>query len=266
MVALHDNKPRNNIRRPSGSRCRRGYGRILLHRLVAAGADVTARSSTIPCWCGADCDSGSEARWVGGIAHALPFASCSFDIVCCNAALHHMRDTATSLEEMLRVLKPGGWLITTGDPYRASHLGEDHELSVFDRHPGVLLGVNESIPSFTAFELVLARYRDRLDIKLITGRCIPLCPPLPGRLARRSFELPPRPSAGSLAVLVSPKSATGPVTLTMPCVRSGGTSIEIASSSVAAAAQSRSAAMCASRSSSRRAARKKRYRSAGVYA
>ena len=117
-----------------------------------------------------------EARWVGGMAHALPFASCSFDIVCCNAALHHMRDTATSLEEMLRVLKPGGWLITTGDPYRASHLGEDHELSVFDRHPGVLLGVNELIPSFTAFESVLARYRDRLDIKLITGALHPAVP------------------------------------------------------------------------------------------
>ena len=84
-----------------------------------------------------------------------------------------MRDVATSLEEMVRVLKPGGWLITTGDPYRSRHLGDDHELAVFDRHPDVLLGVNELIPSFTVFESVLAKYRDRLDITIVTGELHP---------------------------------------------------------------------------------------------
>ena len=59
-----------------------------------------------------------DARWIGGFSHALPFQDESFDIVCANAALHHMRSVSTALREMLRVLKPGGFLFTTGDPIR----------------------------------------------------------------------------------------------------------------------------------------------------
>jgi hypothetical protein len=80
-----------------------------------------------------------------------------------------MRDVSVALEEMLRVLKPGGWLITTGDPYRPRDSSSDTEFVVFNRHEGVLLGINESIPSFSAFENVFLKYRDSLDIKLLTG-------------------------------------------------------------------------------------------------
>jgi SAM-dependent methyltransferase len=138
------------------------------YRLVVAGANVTALEYN-PMLVRRGRGAVPEARWVGGLSHALPFVSGSFDIVCCNAALHHMRDVETSLEEMLRVLKPGGWLLTTGDPYRARHVGEEHELAVFNRHPGVLSGINESIPSFAAFETVLTRHRKALDIRILTG-------------------------------------------------------------------------------------------------
>jgi SAM-dependent methyltransferase len=142
------------------------------YRLVAAGADVTALEYN-PMLVRRGRGAVPEARWFGGLSHALPFVSGSFDIVCCNAALHHMRDVETSLVEMIRVLKPGGWLVTTGDPYRARHLGEEHEFAVFNRHPGVLSGINESIPSFTAFESVLTRYRRELDIKIVTAELYP---------------------------------------------------------------------------------------------
>jgi ubiquinone/menaquinone biosynthesis C-methylase UbiE len=142
------------------------------YRLVAAGGEVTALEYN-PVLVRRGRGSVPEARWIGGLSHALPFVSGSFDIVCCNAALHHMRDVVTSLEEMIRVLKPGGWLITTGDPYRARHLGEEHELAVFNRHPDVLRGINESIPSFTDFESVLTKYRKRLNIKIVTGELHP---------------------------------------------------------------------------------------------
>jgi SAM-dependent methyltransferase len=142
------------------------------YRLVAAGADVTALEYN-PMLVRRGLGAVPEARWFGGLSHALPFASGSFDVVCCNAALHHMRDVETSLEEMLRVLKPGGWLVTTGDPYRARHLGAEHELAVFNHHPDVLRGINESIPSFAAFEAVLTKYRDALDIKVVTGELHP---------------------------------------------------------------------------------------------
>jgi hypothetical protein len=80
-----------------------------------------------------------------------------------------MRDVSASMREMLRVLKPGGWLITTGDPFRSRTSNISKEFEVFNRHPDVLLGVNESIPSFTAFETVLLHYRPLLEIRLVTS-------------------------------------------------------------------------------------------------
>ena len=67
------------------------------------------------------------------------------------------------------MLKPGGWLITTGDSYRARHSTINTEFEVFNRHSGVLLGVNEFLPPFTVFETVLSRHRHSLEIRLLTG-------------------------------------------------------------------------------------------------
>ena len=107
-----------------------------------------------------------EARWIGGFAHVLPFQNETFDVVCCNAALHHMRDVPAAVHEMLRVLRPGGWLLTTGDPFRPDHTGSDHELAVFDDHPAVLLGVNESIPPLGELVRELVSHQDQLDVEL----------------------------------------------------------------------------------------------------
>ena len=136
-------------------------------RLVQAGGRVTAFDynpvlirrgrSVVP-----------EARWIGGLAHVLPFESETFDVVCCNAALHHMRDVAGAMHEMLRVLRPGGCLLTTGDPFRADDSGDETELEVFDRHPDVLLGVNESIPPFGAFVEALVENEDRVTVRFLT--------------------------------------------------------------------------------------------------
>jgi SAM-dependent methyltransferase len=137
-------------------------------RLIQAGGSVTAVEynpmlirrgrSVVP-----------EARWVGGFSHVLPFESETFDIVCCNAALHHMRDVPQTIREMLRVLRTGGWLVTLGDPFRADDSGEDTEFEVFDRHADVLLGVNESIPRFDDLVQSLVAYEDRLDVRLLTS-------------------------------------------------------------------------------------------------
>ena len=110
-----------------------------------------------------------EARWIGGFAHLLPFESETFDIVCCNAALHHMRDVPGAMHEMLRVLRPGGWLLTTGDPFRADESGDQIELEVFDNHPDVLLGVNESIPPFGELVEALVSNEDRLTVRFLTS-------------------------------------------------------------------------------------------------
>lgn len=137
-------------------------------RLVQAGGRVTAFEynpvlirrgrSVVP-----------EARWIGGFAHVLPFESETFDLVCCNAALHHMRDVPRAMQEMLRVLRPGGRLLTTGDPFRADSSGDEFEFEVFDRHPDVLLGVNESIPTLGELVEVLVSNEDRLNVRLFTS-------------------------------------------------------------------------------------------------
>jgi hypothetical protein len=79
-----------------------------------------------------------------------------------------MRDVAGAIHEMLRVLRPGGWLLTTGDPFRAD-TSEQAELAVFDSHPDVLLGVNESIPPFSELIKTLVTNEDRLDVRLVTS-------------------------------------------------------------------------------------------------
>jgi len=99
---------------------------------------------------------------------SLPFPDESFDIVFCNAGLHHMQNIPAAIAEMLRVLRPGGWMITASDPYRADFLDEGHELAVFDQNPTVLLGVNDRVPRLSEFIDVLKTHQDRLDIQLFT--------------------------------------------------------------------------------------------------
>ena len=45
---------------------------------------------------------------IRGDATALPFRDASFDAVCCFAALHLFSDPFAALDEMRRVLRPGG--------------------------------------------------------------------------------------------------------------------------------------------------------------
>jgi ubiquinone/menaquinone biosynthesis C-methylase UbiE len=135
-------------------------------RLVQAGGRVTALEYN-PVLIRRGMDAVPEARWVGGFSHALPFENESFDIVCCNAALHHMRDVRSAMQEMLRVLRTGGWLLTTGDPFRADGSGEQAELELLDRHPDALLGINESIPTFADYVATLVANEDRLDVVIL---------------------------------------------------------------------------------------------------
>lgn len=137
-------------------------------RLVNAGAHVTVleynpvliqRGKTVV----------PEARWIGGFSHLIPFRAGTFDVVCANAALHHMRDVRAAVAEMLRVLRPGRVLLTTGDPFRADHQGDDVELVVFNSHTSVLLGVNEKIPRFGDIVDPVTAHDQTLDVTLRTN-------------------------------------------------------------------------------------------------
>jgi ubiquinone/menaquinone biosynthesis C-methylase UbiE len=54
-------------------------------------------------------------------AHRLPFSSESFDVVFICAALHHMASPQKVFQEISRVLKPGGILLSLGEPVVAPY-------------------------------------------------------------------------------------------------------------------------------------------------
>ena len=136
-------------------------------RLALRGARVTALEFN-PIVAEAGLKSFPSLRWVGGFSHVMPFRTGSFDYVFINAALHHMRDIPAALAEALRVLRPGGTLITTGDPFRADAAGPSLEFDVFDRHEAVLLGINEQIPPASAFLATFERNRTILAPEIFT--------------------------------------------------------------------------------------------------
>jgi SAM-dependent methyltransferase len=136
-------------------------------RLAFNGADVTALEFA-PNLAEAGRKGFPHLRWIGGFSHVLPFRTASFDAVFFNAALHHMRDIPTSISEALRVLRPGGTLITTGDPFRADHQSIAFEFETYDKHKFVLLGINEQIPRFSDLVQVLEQNADFVAVDVFT--------------------------------------------------------------------------------------------------
>ena len=43
--------------------------------------------------------------------HHIPFDENKFDVVLCNHVLEHVRDDIAAMQEIQRVLKPGGWAV-----------------------------------------------------------------------------------------------------------------------------------------------------------
>lgn len=138
------------------------------NRLVAMGATVTALEFS-PLLCRAGARELPEVRWIGGLSHVLPFRDRSFDYVFCNAALHHMRDIRQSIGEMLRVVRPGGAILTSSDSYRADGIDDGLELRIFNDNPAVLMGVNERIPRLSEFIDTLREHKSALAVAVYTS-------------------------------------------------------------------------------------------------
>lgn len=65
-----------------------------------------------------------QATWVQGAAEQLPFSDCSFDLVTVGQAIHWLK-LEQFVPMVVRVLKPGGWLVVLSkypsphEPYRS---------------------------------------------------------------------------------------------------------------------------------------------------
>ena len=57
-----------------------------------------------------EADAGALVGWSAASAQALPYRNDSFDAVMCTAAFHHFPAPHEALGELLRVLRPGGFL------------------------------------------------------------------------------------------------------------------------------------------------------------
>jgi SAM-dependent methyltransferase len=85
-------------------------------------------------------------RYDSSCAESLPYEDATFDVVFCMNALDHMSDPPTAVQQMLRVLKPGGWLhldITNSSPLSRllAQMGYRRHLSEFHPHLLTLSGV-----------------------------------------------------------------------------------------------------------------------------
>lgn len=114
-----------------------------------------------------------ESEWSGGSSKFLHYQNESFDVVAINAALHHFFDIPTSISESLRVLKIGGFLITSSDPFSPDSYNENDEAGEFNSHPDVLRGINESKIHFSEIAKILSIYKTSLDIRIFTDICYP---------------------------------------------------------------------------------------------
>jgi demethylmenaquinone methyltransferase/2-methoxy-6-polyprenyl-1,4-benzoquinol methylase len=78
---------------------------LQLGRLRASGASTSAKAT-------ADRSAGQAVRFIGGDMTSLPFRSASFDLVTTGYGLRNVPDLEAALDEIARVLKPRGRLLS----------------------------------------------------------------------------------------------------------------------------------------------------------
>ncbi|MGH1368810.1 MAG: class I SAM-dependent methyltransferase [Maritimibacter sp.] len=86
------------------------------------GVDPTARMIEIAC------AAGGGAYQVAG-AEDLPFEAAAFDVVLAINSIHHWDDLMAGLNEVVRVLSPGGMLVVGGEIMDAEMLPEGQDYS-----------------------------------------------------------------------------------------------------------------------------------------
>ena len=61
--------------------------------------------------------AGKQAMFAKARAEAIPFRNECFDIVICNSVIEHVKDVRASLQEMIRILRKGGYLYLVAPNY-----------------------------------------------------------------------------------------------------------------------------------------------------
>ncbi len=94
------------------------------------------------CVVGLDCDptmlarargQGGSAIYVRGDAHTLPFSDESFDITVCHYLLLWLAAPARGVQEMARVVRPGGWVLACAEPDYGGRIDYPSEVAALGR-------------------------------------------------------------------------------------------------------------------------------------
>lgn len=105
--------------------CGAGAGTAMLgRRAEAVGVDLSPAAIAA-----ARRKHGGEAGFAEGDIRSLPFGDGEFDAAVCFEALTHVADPAAALDELRRVLKPGGLLLVSAPDPAAYPPGNPLELS-----------------------------------------------------------------------------------------------------------------------------------------
>jgi ubiquinone/menaquinone biosynthesis C-methylase UbiE len=114
---------------------RGGFVRRLAQRAsFACGMDFSFEAVSIGKQRWRDKDLKSPANFAQGDAHALPFPDASFDLVVSCETIEHLPDPLKGVQELYRVIRPGGTLYLTTPNY-FNFMGL-YELYAKFRHPG----------------------------------------------------------------------------------------------------------------------------------
>ncbi|MBN2143427.1 MAG: class I SAM-dependent methyltransferase, partial [Candidatus Aureabacteria bacterium] len=145
-----------------------GYGYDSLKYHIAGGHVTSLEYNPLLCAIGRR--NLPDLRWVGGSAYSLPFENESFDIIVSNAALHHLLDIPRALQEMLRVVKSGGYVLNLSESFSDDNLTEERHAEMFNNTTSVLSGINEQSPAFNSFFQIFQLYEKDLDIRIFTDK------------------------------------------------------------------------------------------------
>lgn len=123
---------------------------------------------------------GDRVRLIWDDASELPFPDDTFEAVACLEALEFTPDPDQVLAEMVRVLRPGGILLTT------NRIGNDAKLM-----PGRTFSSDEFYEKLQGFELEMIRIQPwQEDYDLVWGLNQGVCSPLPVRRLKDLLRCP----------------------------------------------------------------------------
>jgi len=151
--------------------CGTGYGTALLREVAraATGIDISAQALR---W--------ARKRYPGVTflsmnAEALEFADGSFDFVFSSENFEHLRDHARHLQEVRRVLRPGGWFFL-GTPNPEMYVGvhnryHTHEFTYAELNTGLRAVFDEVIIIESSGQPESAEARASRARRLASGEC-----------------------------------------------------------------------------------------------